>query len=43
MGKFKRYLEEVSPRLSNDVKKLGKLIEYLINKSQQTWLLKIKN
>jgi 3-oxoacyl-[acyl-carrier protein] reductase len=30
---FKRYLEEVSPRLSNDVKKLGKLIEYLIKKS----------
>ena len=30
---FKTYLEEVSPRLSNDVKKLGKLIEYLISKS----------
>jgi len=30
---FKGYLEEVSPRLSKDVNKLGKLIEYLISKS----------
>ena len=31
---LKGYLEEVSPRLSNDVKKLGKLIEYLMKKSE---------
>jgi hypothetical protein len=31
---FKGYLEEQSPKTFANVKKLGKLIEYLINKSK---------